>query len=82
MYDPEVYQRYKLKNAERLPEIRQKGYINYKEAHPEKIAEIRKQASKKFYEANKEKVKEQNLQRYHNNKVLKKSGIVAPVEQI
>lgn len=78
MYDPEVYQRYKLKNAERLPEIRKIGYINYKEAHPEKLRETRKEASKKYYDANKEKVKEQNLLHYHNNKVLKKKGIVAP----
>lgn len=71
MYSKEVYQRYKEKNAERLPELRKTCYLNYKEAHPEKLAEIRKEASKKYYEANKEKVRQQNLERYHNNKILK-----------
>lgn len=69
MYDKEVYERFKTKNAERMPEIRKLGYLHYKEAHPEKLAETRKEASKKYYEANKDKVREQNLQRYHSRKL-------------
>jgi uncharacterized protein YdcH (DUF465 family) len=68
MYDKEVYERYKTKNAARMPELRRTCYLNYKEAHPEKLAEIRKEASKRYYEANKEKVQQQNLERYHLKK--------------
>lgn len=68
MYDKEVYERYKTKNAVRMPELRRTCYLNYKENHPEKLAEIRKEASKRYYEANKEKVRQQNLERYHLKK--------------
>ena len=69
MYDKEVYERYKTKNADRLPELRRTCYLNYKEAHPEKLAETRRESSRRYYEANKEKVREQNLHRYHSKKI-------------